>query len=419
MADRVATDREGTTMDRPTTAERALRAALRILGALLVLAALAYALPPLWGDAFFAELPFVANSAAKVALLGLAALYAAGDVRRRRGVVAIVIGAHLVSVAAMGVALAFGETGREVDVPLFGEQTIEAVLWGAIVLDGVITALVGGLCAWACAQASPAPGRDPRIPTEPLAPAERRLRLLLVAGLLPMLAAGGAVYLGGALLDGTQDAFRELPFVTNSVVKVAGIALLCGYVARDVRGNLPLAGPAIVALLLGPLVDLVYLIFLDTGRPFPLFDWEPTVGAALWAVLAIDAAGGLALLLAVRAAWTAHERIAFLSPLQQRGLLALAQTLVAPPAGQQAQVGPRAIAANVEGYVKEIRARRTWVYRFALMAVELRPLLRAWPPLSEIEPHERRRFLERRFLKPPPWPRFAKNLTQVVIRIGQ
>jgi choline dehydrogenase-like flavoprotein len=401
------------------TGERWLRGALRILGAGLLIAAVVYALPPLTGPlrSFYCELPFVANSAAKVTLLGLACLYAAGDVRRRRGVVLIVIGAHLVSVAAMGVVLAFGETARHVDLGFLGEPSIATVLWSAIGLDGAITAIVAGLWVWARG-GQPVWAPDPLVPTDPLTPAERRLRLVL-AGLLAMLALGVVAYLGGTLLDGTQDTWIELPFVTNSVVKVAGLMLLCAYVLRDVRGNLPLAGPAIVGLLLAPIVELLYLIFLDTDRAFPLWGWEPSLTAVLLALAAIDGLGGLVLLLASRAAWRAREGIEFFAPLQQRGLLAVAETLLAAPGDEVEQVPPRRIAANVESYVRNVRAQRTWVYRAALMALELRPLLAAWPPLSQIEPQARRRFLERRFLKPPPWPRFAKNLTQVVIRIGQ
>ena len=40
---------------------------------------------------FFRELPFVANSTVKVAVLGIVSLYAAGDLRRRLGLVVLVI----------------------------------------------------------------------------------------------------------------------------------------------------------------------------------------------------------------------------------------------------------------------------------------------------------------------------------------
>jgi choline dehydrogenase-like flavoprotein len=415
----LSTSDEASASTPPKTAERWLRAVLRILGAGLLVAALVYALPPLTGPlrSFYGELPFVANSTAKVTLLALASLYAAGDVRRRRGVVLVVIGAHLVSVAAMGVVLAFGETAGHVDMGFLGTPSIATVLWSAIGLDGAITSVVAGLWLWARA-GQPAPAPDLLVPDTPLTAQERRLRTVLIA-LCVVFALDGAAYLAGALLDGTQGTFVELPFVTNSVVLAAGLSLLCAYVAHDVRRNLPLTGPALVALALAPLTMLLYLVFLDTGRPFPLWGWEPRLTDVLAALALLDVALGALLLVMVRAAWKAREEIQFFAPLQQRGLLAVAETLLAAPSGEVEQVPPRRIAANVEAYVRGVRAHRTWVYRAALMALELRPLLRAWPPLSQIEPQERRRFLERRFLKPPPWPRFAKNLTQIVIRIGQ
>src|SRR5690349_24959759 len=84
----------------PTAAERRLRALLRALAGVLFVAAIVYAIGPFIGD-FFREPPFVGNSVVKVSILGLASLYAAGDVRRRRPLIAIVIAAHLVPIAAM------------------------------------------------------------------------------------------------------------------------------------------------------------------------------------------------------------------------------------------------------------------------------------------------------------------------------
>ena len=99
------------------------------------------------------------------------------------------------------------------------------MLWGAIVLDGVITSGIAVLWLWARV-GQPAPVSDPLVPTDPLTAQERRLRVLL-AVLAGLFALFGAAVLAGALLDGTQAAFAELPFVTNTVVLAAGVALLC------------------------------------------------------------------------------------------------------------------------------------------------------------------------------------------------
>ncbi|MDO8189231.1 GMC family oxidoreductase [Conexibacter sp. JD483] len=434
---------------------------------MLLLAALIYFLGPMAGPAqsFYGRAPFVANSVPKVTLLALAALYAAGSPRRRGHVVVLFVAAHLVSVGAMVLALLFGATGGTADLG-FATPSIATVLWGAIVLDGVITGLTALMYVRAHRAAARVGGLSGRAWTlkaelaDPLAPggsapaasageasageasvgeasagepaageaisgeaeltaAERRLRGVAI-GLTALFGVLGLAYVAGFVLHGTRDAFTQLPFVTNSTVLCAGIALLCGTVAGDVRRNLPLAGPALSALLLSALVDGAYLAFrLDAGDRFPLWGWEPTVSGVLWILLAIQLAAGLGLWAATSAAWRARERIAFLGPLQQRALLALADVLIAAEADEPEAVPPRQIAANVERYVGSIRARRVWVYRLALAVLELRPLLAGWPPLSQIEPQARRDFLQRRFLRPPPWPRFAKNLTQVTIRVGQ
>src|SRR3954451_2159211 len=84
----------------PTAAERRLRALLRALAGVLFVAAIAYAIGPFIGD-FFRAPPLVGNSVVKLSVLVLACFYAAGDVGRRRPLIAIVIAAHGVSLAAM------------------------------------------------------------------------------------------------------------------------------------------------------------------------------------------------------------------------------------------------------------------------------------------------------------------------------
>jgi choline dehydrogenase-like flavoprotein len=405
--------------DRLLPAERRLRAGLRGLGALLLAAALLYALGALVGPArgFFAAQPFVAGSAGKAALLGMTALYAAGEVRRRFELALVVLGAHVLSIASALLALAAGETGGPADLGLV-ETTVATVLWGVVVLDGAIVVALSALVAEArraVRDAGETAEPDPLAPEGRLTPAERRTARLC-AVVAAAAAATGLCCVAGFLLPGTRDAFAQLPFVTNAVVLAGGVAALGWLVARDVRANLALTAPLATGLLVPVAAAVVFLPFTDQTRPFPLFGWDGEAWQPLVVLIALGAALGLALPLSARAAWRARERIAFLSPLQQRALLALADTLIA---GEQERVPPRDVAANVEAYVGSIRARRVWVYRVVLTALELRPLLAAWPPLSEIEPVARRDFLEKRFLRPPPWPRFAKNLTQVMIRVGQ
>nr|WP_246345364.1 GMC family oxidoreductase [Conexibacter arvalis] len=400
---------------------------------------------------FFAAQPFVAGAAGKAALLGATALYAAGDLRRRLALALVVLVAHAASVALALLALAAAATGGAADLgPL--DTTVATVLWALVALDGAIALALGLLIAPAW-RAGPAAGGarggaaggparddgetgrgasggraliaaasalaaapDPLAPPGPPTAAERRVGRLCRA-LAGVAALAAASCVAGFLLHGTRDAFAQLPFVVGTAVLAVGVGLLAALVARDVRANLPLTGPLAVGLLVPAVAALAFLPFTDLDRPFPLFGWEPGVWLALVVLIAVAGALAAALLRAVGTAWRARERIVHLAPLQQRALLALADTLI--DGRHEERVPPRDVAANVEGYLGAIRAKRAWGHRTVLTALELRPLLAAWPPLSQIEPAARRAFLERRFLHPPPWPRFAKNPTQVTIRVGQ
>ena len=116
------------------------------------------------------------------------------------------------------------------------------VLWGAIALDGVIMIFLLLLYLPANRALSSVPW-----PTEPsswLTPAEQWLRRLLV--LLTVVFIVGAIgYEAAPLLGLAPDLVRELPFVTNSVVKVSTLAMLCGYVAQALRPRMALVGPII------------------------------------------------------------------------------------------------------------------------------------------------------------------------------
>jgi len=396
----------------PAPAERRLGIALRALGGLLLAAAAVYALGPLVGPAqdAFREPPFVASSAVKVAIIALACLYAAGDVRGRRALVWIVVAAHAVSVAAMASMLAFADVDRTLDLG-FAEPAVATVLWAAMALDGAILAVLLVLGA-AARRAAPAPSPSR---AAALALAERRLRAILIA-LAALFALGAVAYELGPLLGTSEAFFRELPFVTNAVVKVTALGLLCAYAAADVRRRLALVTPVIAVHLLSVLVSALYLLALDLGEPRPLLGGEVSMTAVLWGAIALDGAIAAVLGLAARAAW--RERLApgFFGPAELRGLVAVADVLVAGPGEPLA---PEEVARNVDRRIDAIRAKRRWVYRVALLAVQLRPLLELLPPLSEIEPAARRRFLETRFHAPPRWPPFLKHLTQVLIRICQ
>jgi choline dehydrogenase-like flavoprotein len=389
-----------------------LRLVLRVLGAGLVVAGLIYAVGPFVLPDLFREEPFVANSVVKVTVLGLMCLYAAGDLGRRFALVWLVIAAHVVSVTAMLLALAFGDTDRTVEL-LGGEPTIATVLWSAIALDAVITLAVAVLAVTArrhVQPSEPAPADG-----APLTNADRVFRGLMVAfGALFMLAA--AAYGLGALLDDTRGFFVELPFVTNSVVKDTAMALMALYVARDVRRNLALAGPLVAAHFVLLVVVLAYLAFADLGDPGSIFGWDPSLTDILWGTIALNGAIGVGLLLAYRWTWRSRERLDFLGPAQLRALTATADVLIE---GEAETVSPEQVARNVDDYLKDVKAQRSWVYRVSLLGLQFGPLATALPPLSECGRDRRRNFLERSFWHPPPWPPILRNGTRAAVRVGQ
>ena len=393
-----------------TPSELTLRGLLRVVGAGLLFAAVVYLVGGFIGG-FFRELPFVANSVVKVTVLGLACLYAAGNIRGRRGVVAIVLAAHLVSVTAMAVMLIFADTGRTVDLWLF-DATITGVLWGAIVLDGVITLSIGVVFALTFIGGVQPPPPSPAEP-DPLRAAERRLRVLLLV-LAGLFALAGLAYGAAPLIDSTDQFAIELPFVTNSVVMCAALAMLAAYSALPVRRNMPLVTPVVIGLFLSVAVQLAYLIPASGSRE--LLGGDVSLELLLAAAAGVDLLLGVVLLLAYHQAWRRRYSLSFLWPGSYRALQSMADVLIA---GGPEPITPRDVARNVEEYVSEITAHRRWVYRLALYGMQLAALGGRGVPLSELEPGDRRAFLEQNFRRLPRWPAAARNMLRAGIRVGQ
>jgi choline dehydrogenase-like flavoprotein len=405
-----------------TPAERRLGVVLRLTAFGLFVAAVVYALGPFVGPAqgFFNELPFVANSVVKVTILGLVSLYAAGNVRERYGLVVTLIVAHLVSVGAMGSVLLWADTGKEVDLGL-ATPDVGTVLLYAIGLDGVITL---GVAVFLLAARRSTRGMVRVTPGagEPETGAESVLRWVLVAFAL-LFALGGVAYGLAPFLDTSEKFAHELPFVTNSVVRMATLAMLCAYAAANLRRNAALVGPLVLAQLLGVVVGGAYLIdqyATASEATVPLLGGEPLLTTLMWLAVGHEAATGAIILAVYVFALRRRYKLGFLWISSYRGLAAAAGVLL-PDGGP----GPEDVAARVEAFLQRFRARRRWLYKVALGAlqfatlVELRPLPRVNPPLSELDAPSRRRFLEQHFQRLPRQSRirFLKNLKQIVIRI--
>jgi choline dehydrogenase-like flavoprotein len=125
-----------------TPPERLLRLGLRIAAVIFTLETLVYLLPALFGSLQdeWIQLPFVANSAVKAAVVGGACWIAGADVRRFSAVVPVVLiatgGWVLVGLAL----LIWGEVGHVYSI--FGlDVTAGGILWAGVAFEGSLTVL--------------------------------------------------------------------------------------------------------------------------------------------------------------------------------------------------------------------------------------------------------------------------------------
>ena len=315
-----------------TLAERRLRTLLRVL---VVPFCLAGALRgrPLYRAAarvFFGQLPFVSNSAVKVSVMALVCLYRGGCVRRRWG------GGDR-DRRPLSVDRCNGRGARcgryDPLAPLGARHDVRsnAAVWrhwsgqrhhaaDADLLSSVLFPPTA-----AAQRSTPAPAPPPAA-ADALTAAERRMRLAAIGfGALFALAAIG--YEAGALLASTREFFIELPFVTNSVVKVGTLALLCFYVARDIRANLPAMGLVIVAHIISPLAQIAFFA-TDTSAVVTVAGQSQTIGSMLWTSIVLDGVFALVLFILYQAAWTARFSLQFFRPIEYRTLAALSEVLV-------------------------------------------------------------------------------------------
>jgi choline dehydrogenase-like flavoprotein len=405
-----------------TLQERRLSLVLRLTAGGLFLAALIYALGPivtvgdLPGTHFFRQPIFVANSVVKVTILGLACLYASGDVRRRRWLVVLVIGAHLVSVTAMVSMLIFANTDTVANLG-FAHPEVKTVLLYAIGLDGLITAAIAGLLISAWRSARGLPERDPPADIDGLSAPEAVLRVILFV-FSALFVLGAVAYEVAPFIHSTDQFAIELPFVTNSVVKVATLAMLCSYAAVHLRRNMALVGPVIGVHFLSIGVQLLYLATLSTDYDVSLLGSKVEMSSILWGSIIVEGAlGALILLVAYLAAWRGRYRLTYLWPLPYRALLAAAEVLVTDP---EQRVPPAEIARRVETFLASFRAHRRWLYRIALSGIQLLPLLTLRAPFSQLDRDTRRAYLEKRFERGIGQSRisFLKHLKQITVRIA-
>ncbi|HSR91623.1 MAG TPA: hypothetical protein VLK88_09975, partial [Gemmatimonadales bacterium] len=397
-----------------------LETVLRILAGVFVLGALLYQVGPIWSRTagFFQTLPFVSNSIVKVSLLLGICLYAAGDLIRRKGLVLILIIAHAVSVVAMLIILFVGDTSRIVDPGIGWPQPVSRVLWGAIALDGVIMIFL--LLLYLPANRALSSVAWPTEPSSWLTPAEQWLRRLLI--LLTVVFIIGAIgYEAAPLLGLAPDLVRELPFVTNSVVKVSTLAMLCGYVAQAMRPRMALVGPIIAVHFVSVVAQAIYLLLIPSsdlavvytgaGRAMPM--QQILIGA-----MVLDGVIGVLLFALYYAAWTSRLQSEFFRPLEFRTLTALTEVMIA---GHNEAIPPEVAARNADQALARVRTERKGSFRIALAVIHYWPLFSLHPPLPELRPALRSRFIRDRFTRDAgrrqKW-RLVRTMVQIFLRVG-
>jgi len=386
-----------------TAAERRLQVVLRSFVVLFALAVLIYGVTPfapglpLLGPyaGFMRRLPFVAFSVVKVFTLMLVCMYAAGDVRGRLGLVLVAVGGHAISILAMGGFLALTNTTTPIDI---GGSLVplSRVLWGAIALDGAILIILlsYGLPAHQ-AQHDLGPTRSSWTTPRPTN-ADRVLRIsLFVLG--TVFIAGALAYEAGGLLPATRAAFTNVPFVTNSVVKVGTLALVALYVARDVGPRIGIVGILYVAHVVSVMTQLLFWLGAANEPAMPMFGRDVPVRTVLLGGVVLDAVIAAALLVVWRHAYRARFDSRFLSLRGYRTLVQLADIVVHGP---DEAIEPKAVAENVDRYFSNIRSvRGRFSHRLALFLLHFHPILYLKPPFPEMGAADRMEHLKTHFYK--------------------
>src|SRR5262249_18788982 len=175
----------------------------------------------------------------------------------------------------------------------------------------------------------------------------RRLKLLLrVLALLFGLAIFG--YLIPALGGPLQVFYINLPFVTNSVVKIGVLAVLAFFAAADVRRYRLLTLIVIAGHLLSELAVAAVLIWGKT-------DYQVNVGGTLIPVtrlllgsMALDGVIIILLIWFFEAAERSRYNLLYFSPLEFHALTALADVVVT---GKDRIISPEEVARNVDRYL--------------------------------------------------------------------
>lgn len=259
-----------------------------------------------------------------------------------------------------------------------------------------------------------------------LPPTSEELRLQSFLRILAVVFALAALgYLLPALVGDNRQSFVHLPFVTNSAVKVTVMSLLCFFAAADVRRYHLLAWLVIVGHLISEVAVGATLIWGDTARTMTVtipFVGETLTFAVRNALIGSMILDGVVIFLLAwfyrSAEWSAYG-LSYLTPMEFRSLEALSEALIVGRP-EAVVVTPAEMARSGDRYLGLFRAKTKWIFRLVLNAMQVYPLLSLKPPLSMMNPLDRRQFLEQRFYRQTGMlPQFWRTLVKVMIRVAK
>ncbi len=328
---------------------------------------------------FFVQPPWVSNTVAGLAVLGLLGWFAGADVRRFR-ILARLQAAGLVLGAVVLLALALGPSAADQVLVLLGAAFVSAVAGGGLI------ALLRAT--------KPARAAHPWLTSKPPTQPERIARVVFgLFGIGSLLFA--ASLLVPVFLAPVNPFFTGPLFVGGSTVKIALLGLLGLTVAGDVRRQ----GEPITLLIVGHAVSFVaalwgYLGVLHSGASeVTAFGMRFTTDAIMRGVVVSDL--GIIVvftLLKLAIGRALFDYLGYATPGQFRTIEALSECLIREPVPE---VDPYEGALRVDRYLSAFPSSRLVVTRLAVIGLELMPLGNFQPPLSILAPHERRRLIDR------------------------
>ena len=251
-----------------------------------------------------------------------------------------------------------------------------------------------------------------------LTPQERRLQVLLRI-LAAVFGLAVFAYLLPALFGPLQSFYVNLPFVTNSVVKIGVLALLAFFAAADVRRYRLLARLVIAGHAISEVAMAAVLIWGETGYDVAVAGRLVSVQSMIVGAMVLDGVILALLIWFQTTAERARYRLEYFSPHEFRTLAALADVVVM---GEEEIIPAETVARNVDRYLASFRARNKWIARAVMIGMELYPLLSLKPPFSHQSAADRKSFLTRRFyldVQRRLVPGFWRDLVQGMIRMAK